>query len=202
MNKRWFLTILFPFLWVMLSGFGPPQEIPVEQKVTKDSTAIVKLQFENPRVDFVVKDQRNMDAVEKIISRIDNADNAVAAAIDNVSDDYFRYMENDRERRYESSLDYLERLTGYDSNTIENFIRQKRLSESIASIVLIVSIIVAYSFILRSTFWRNMDWRVFLTKTVGATALIVLLFTLLHHNLHGILYPDSYRFFTLINLSG
>ena len=67
MSKKWFLTLIFPFLFVILSGFGYPQE-NVEKKTQSDSTTIT-LKFQNPNLKIV--DERNLDLITKFIEERD-----------------------------------------------------------------------------------------------------------------------------------
>ena len=197
MSKKWFLTLIFPFLFVILSGFGYPQE-NVEKKTQSDSTTIT-LKFQNPNLKIV--DERNLDLITKFIEERDASENAIAGAINQVSG-YLPYMVENQERRYESAMDYLERTTLYSTNEIEQFIKQKRFSEMLASIVLITSLILAYLYIVIPTNWKSMDWRIFLTKAIGVTLISLLIYATLNTVLCSLLYPESFRFFTLINLSG
>jgi len=203
MSKKWFLTLIFPFLFVILSGFGtvkPQDSVYVGGRQGSDSLALdVNIKFNNPNV--VVSDERDFAAFKRLFDEQKESDNAIANAITEISG-YLPYMVENQERRYESAMDYLTRKSGYPANDIEKFIKQKRLSEIINATVIITCLLFLIAHVMVTIASTTMDWRIFLTKVSGIVLAIVLLYNTLEPLLHSFLFPESHRFYALMTLSG
>lgn len=119
------LRILFMLacMFIFSSSFtsNKPQD-----KVYTDSSMIIQLQFENPRI--LIDDYRDFQAWAELVRSGAEVDSALIEALTNWGMTLEQYLVS-QERRYESAMDYLTRRTGLSINTIETTYEKKRKTD-------------------------------------------------------------------------
>lgn len=136
--KKLILLFVLPFLFMMLSSFSLPQQIPkdeIKDPVSKTEDIKVGVQFEPANI--YVRDQRNVDYLRDAYkANAESVDN-IAYALTNIKD-FIPFFIEQEERRLGPVLSQLEVKYKMDANRIEKAINTHKLvKESLIGIGLI-----------------------------------------------------------------
>lgn len=138
-NYLRFYTLMFLFVFVLPSFTLPQERGPDEKTIQKSSDSVfVNVKFQNP--ELIVTDDRDafLNQMKYSITRDAELLNVVKQ-FNAKFDDALKLQE----RRYESSMDYLQRKTGYSIGQINKFIYKNNQRD-----VFIGCFALAFSFIL------------------------------------------------------
>lgn len=172
--KKIRLLLIALFAFVTLSSFT---EGTVKESLSEDSVRqTVLVQFDNPRI--LIDDYREYQGWAEVMKTYRSKDSTLNETIQGLNTIFGSYVIS-QERRYESSMAYLTRKTGFTIDEIYNAYEKKRRTDvglAMSSILLLfLAFFIAYSGekSMKGGWLRQACWFVILSSLFGAILYLI-----------------------------
>jgi len=193
---RILLTLACMFLFLPSFTNGDPKT-----EIRSDSSVIIQVEFDNPRI--LIDDYRDFKTWSELVRSGAEVDSALIETLTEMGVTLSQWIVS-QERRYESAMDYLTRMTGLSITTIENAYEKKRRTDIellvFSFILLIISFYTAFNYKAKKK--MNNTWNRQVAIFMVYNILFGLGILLLYHLLLFTINSDYHYINQMLNLSG